>query len=339
MRDYKFVTIFPDDNYFIWQCHLWLESLRNIQLSDRAIVLIFTPKYRTPNKEKFQPVIDLYPEVEFNFYQDIHDISSLIGIYIPIIRSYPAWRYWSDHPEMKDKAVFYCDSDILFTEKFSIQKFINDEIDYSSDTNSYINASYFDSKIKDVLPDKVEEYKSIDILNECASLVGINREICEKNNDHSGGTQYLLKNTDATWWKKVMDDCISIRQYLMKINGSYFESENKGFQSWCADMWAILWNVWYSGTEMKVAPELEFAWAPDPIEKLERCTIYHNAGISGDVQDGYPCFYKGKYHRGIDPLQDEHLNEVINNEESQKHCTWYYASKLKELGEKYKLMY
>ena len=349
MKDLKFVTIFPDDNYFTWQCHLWLESLRNIGHSDKAVVLIFTPKFRTPNREKFQPIIDLYPEAEFAFYQDNENISPLISIYIPIIRPYTAWRYWLDHPEMKDKAVFYCDSDILFTEKFDIQKFLDDDINYSSDTNSYINASYFDSKVRDVLPDKLEEYKTIDVLNEAADLVGINREICEKNNLHSGGTQYLLKNINAAFWKKVMKDTISIRKYLMGINKTYFESESKGFQSWCADMWGILWNVWDGGAEMKVVPELEFAWAPDPIEKLEKCTIYHNAGISGDLMEYktdsegkkyfYPCFYKGKYHRGEDPLKDSHLEEILNDEESKKHCTWYYALKLKELGNKYKLMY
>ena len=52
MKELKFMTIMPDDNYFTWQCHMWLESLRNIQQSDIAIVLIFTPKYRQTNINK-----------------------------------------------------------------------------------------------------------------------------------------------------------------------------------------------------------------------------------------------------------------------------------------------
>ena len=177
------------------------------------------------------------------------------------------------------------------------------------------------------------------MLNEAAKLVGITREICEKNNLHSGGTQYLLKNINAGFWHKMMDDCISLITYLGKINKEFFENENKGYQKWTADMWALLWGLWYRNQETRVVPELEFAWAPDPISKLERCSIYHNAGITGTTQDNYLCFYKGKYHRGEDPMIDPFLDEVLNNEESKKHCTWYYASKLDELRKKYQLKY
>jgi len=349
MRDLKFVTIFPDDNYFTWQCHLWLESLRSIRQSDKAIVLIFTPKYREVNIKGYQSIIDLYPEVEFKFYKDEHNVSDLLGVYIPILRPYTAWRYWIDHPEMKDKAVFYCDSDILFIEGFNIDKFLDDDIIYASDTNSYINASYFDNKIKDVLPNRKEDYKKIDVLSETAKIVGITREICEKNNLHSGGTQYLLKNIDADYWKKVQNDCISIITYLRGINKQYFENENKGFQSWTADMWAVLWNLWLRNQETKIVPELEFAWATDNIDKLKRCTIFHNAGISGDFMEYsrdergnkklYPAFYKGKYIRGDSPMKDPHLDVILNSEESKKYCTWFYASKIKELNFKYQLNY
>lgn len=337
MKELKFVTIFPDDLYFTWQCHLWLESLKEINMSDKAIVLIFTPSFRETNYKAFQYLIDLYPETEFRFYKDEHNVSKLLGVYIPILRPYTAWRYWTDFPEMKDKAVFYCDSDILFTPNFDVDGFLDDDVIYCSDTNSYINASYFDSKLKDVLPEKVEEYKTIDVLNETAKLVGITREICETNNLHSGGTQYLMKNVDAAYWKKVMDDCIPIILYLGNINKLYFENENKGFQKWTADMWAVLWNFWLRGQETKVVPELDFAWAPDPIGKLEKCGIYHNAGIVSTVQDNYPCFFKGKYHQGNSPFSDRFLDEVLEHPETQKHCTWYYAHKLDELRKKYHL--
>lgn len=339
MKELKFVTIFPSDTYFTWQCHLWLESLKTIGQSDKAIILIFTPKGRGENREKFQPIIDLYPEAEFNFYRDEHDITKSLGIYIPILRPYTAWRYWTEHPEMKEKAVFYCDSDILFMEGFNIDKFVDDDIIYASDTNSYINASYFDSKIRDVLPNKLEEYKKIDVLDESARLIGITRQICEKNNLHSGGTQYLLKNIDAEYWKKIMEECVPLITYLRDINKQFFESESKGFQSWTSDMWLVLWNLWLREQEVKVIPEMAFAWATDPIEKLKTHTIFHNAGITDSMQDNIPRFYKGKYHMGIDPTKDEHLDIILNNEQSQKTCTWYYASKIKELSNKYQLNY
>lgn len=338
MRDLKFICAQPDDSYYTWQVHLWLESLKEIGQSDKAIVLIFIPKNRTQNP-KWDQIIKLYPEAEFNFYKDEDNVSALFGIYIPVLRPYVLWKYSKEHPEISNKALFYCDSDILFTKDFNIDQFIEDDVNYLSDTNSYINASYFDSKIKDVLPNKLEEYKNRDVLGEITSIIGISREIAEENNLHSGGAQYLLKNVDAYFWNKVMNDCILIRTYLQKVNREFFESEDKGFQSWCADMWAVLWNIWLRDQKTEVVDELAFAWTPDPIKKLETHTILHNAGIGSTEQNGAPCFYKGKYHQGLDPMQDPLLDVILNNEKSKQFCTWYYTSKLVELKNKYNLKY
>lgn len=338
MKDLRYICAQPDDSYYTWQVHLWLESLRNRGESDKAIVLIFIPKFRERN-EKWDQVIALYPESEFVFYKDEDSVSDLLGIYIPIIRPYVLWKYFREHPEMSSKAVFYCDSDVLFTEKFDIQQFIDDDINYLSDTNSYINAKYFDSKVKDVLPDKLEEYKTRDVLSEIISVVGCSRDVAEAHNEHSGGAQYLLKNIDAAFWRKMINDCILVRSYLQKINREFFESESKGFQSWCADMWALLWNLWVREAETKVIPEMGFSWAPDPITKLETHPILHNAGITSPTMDGVPHFYKGKYHKGANPMVDLHLDVVLADEKAKLKCTWYYTNELVKLKNKYNLNY
>ncbi len=334
MRDLNFIQACPDDKYYIWQTQLWLESLKEIGHSDKAISLVFTPSYRNFNEE-WKKLEELYPEAEFFYYKDTDKIGKLIGIYMPIIRPYILMKYFELHPEMKDKAVFYCDCDILFTDKFNISDYQNDEICYLSNTNSYINASYFDSKVKDVKPELVEEYKKLDILQEACSLVGITREIAVKNNEHSGGAQYLLKNIDAAFWKKVLTDCIRVRVYLQQTNQQYFESENKGFQSWCADMWAVLWNLWKREQETKVIPEMNFAWSSDPISKLENAPILHNAGIVGKMQGDIPVFYKGDYHLGLDPFTDPYVDTVYSNEKNKTLCNHYYVKQLINLRNKY----
>lgn len=338
MKDLKFVQACPSDVYYTWQVHLWLESLRNIGHSDKAISVIFTPKGRE-NRDKWKQIEDLYPESEFHYYKDEDNLNQLLGIYIPVLRPYVLWKHFKANPELSEKAIFYCDSDILFTKDFNVDQFTQDDVNYLSDTNSYINATYFDSKVKDVLPEKLEEYKTRDILGEIASVIGIDRQTCEANNLHSGGAQYLLKNVDGEFWSKVMNDCILIRTYLQTVNREFFKDENTGYQSWCADMWAVLWNLWFRGQETKVVPELAFAWATDPISKLDSHTIFHNAGITGVSMNGYPCFYKGKYHQGTDPTKDPHLDDVLNNIESQKYCTWFYANELNNIKQKYKLNY
>jgi hypothetical protein len=142
------------------------------------------------------------------------------------------------------------------------------------------------------------------------------------------------------FWDKVMKDCITIRSFLRVVNQRFFQTEDKGFQSWCADMWAVLWNLWMLDIETKVVPELEFSWASDPVSKLERTTILHNAGIVGDNMGNHLAFYKGKYHAGSDPFNDvEHLTDVLNHSESKKYCNHYYLTKLFELKNKYNLNY
>ena len=338
MKELKYISAQPDDRYYTWQVHMWLESLKNRGESHKAIVLIFIPNYREQNP-KWQQVMDLYPEAQFHFYKDVDDVSSLLGIYIPILRPYVLWKFFKEHPEMVGNAIMYCDSDVIFTEKFNIDQFIDDDVCYLSDANSYINSDYFDGMIDRVLPEKLEEYKKRDVLGELTSLIGVSREIAEANKEHSGGAQYLLKNIDADFWSKVMNDCIIIRRYLQNINKQYFKDENTGFQSWCADMWAVLWNLWYRQKEVKVIPEMGFSWAPDPITKLETHPILHNAGIVAEEMDGYKCFYKGTYHSGIDPTKDQHLDRVLADEKSKTRCTWYYANELKKLYNKYTLNY
>lgn len=338
MRELKFICVQPDDTYYTWQVHTWLESLRTIGHSDKAIVLVFTPDFRERN-DKWDRIAELYPEAEFAFYKDIHKLSKLLGIYIPILRPYTLMRYFKDNLDMQGKAIFYCDSDVVFTDKFNVDAYIEDDCNYVSDTNSYINATYFDSKIKDVRPEKLEEYKKADVLSEVTSLVGITRQIAEDNNLHSGGAQYLLKNISSEFWEKVIGDCLNINLYLKNVNRQFFESEAKGFQSWCADMWAVLWNLWLKDRQVKIVPEMEFAWSSDKIEKLDKVGILHNAGIVSNMFGDIPTFFKGNYHSGKDPFEDPHVKKVYEDEKSKTLCSHYYVSRMWDVKNKYNLKY
>lgn len=340
-KDLQFICAQPVDKYFIWMVHLWLESLKNIGKSDKAIVLIFLPKGREEEIKHWKKIIDIYPEATFKAYQDTDNINKLIGFYIPILRPYILMKFFKEFPEMSRKAIFYCDCDILFTSRFNISEYTNDDTCYLSDCHSYISADYFDSKVKDVLPEKLEKYKEIDVLDETCKLIGITKEVAVANNLSSGGAQYLLKNITWEFWDKVITDCIKIRKNLQDVNREYFENESKGFQSWAADMWAVLWNLWLLNKETKIVPEMEFAWSSDNISKMDKPNIgiLHNAGVVGKSQGDIPTFYKGDYHLGNDPLKDEHLYMVHNNEQSKTLANWYYVNELIKLKTKYNLNY
>src|SRR6478736_5323742 len=104
MRDLIFIQACTDDTYYIWQTHLWLESLRNIGKSNKAVSLIFTPNCREFNK-KWKELEKLYPESEFFYCKDVDNLSALLGIYISIHRSYSLMKYFELHPELEQKAV------------------------------------------------------------------------------------------------------------------------------------------------------------------------------------------------------------------------------------------
>ena len=65
MRQLKIICVQPDDVYYMCKTHAWLESLKEIGHSDKAIVLVFTPNFRKPN-ENWKRLEALYPEVEFS---------------------------------------------------------------------------------------------------------------------------------------------------------------------------------------------------------------------------------------------------------------------------------
>lgn len=336
MKDLVFIQACPDDDYYIWQTNAWLESLKERGLSDKAINCIFTPNGREVNINWIL-LKKRYPESEFFMYKDTDNITKLLNIYIPLLRPYILMKYWESRPDMKDKAVFYCDNDILFTKSFNIDHLIQDDCSYLSNTLSYISSAYFDSKQKDVKKEKLEEYQKRDILDETAKLVGIDRSIAVANNDNSGGAQYLLKNIDAEFWNKVITDILKIRLHLQNVNKEFFENESKGFQSWCADMWAVLWNLWLNKQETKIVPEMDFSWSSDSISRIDQTGIFHNAGITSEKQNDIPVFYKGKYHNGLSPFSDSYLEFLSTNEQNKTLANSYYVAKLLELKQKYNL--
>ena len=332
------ITAQPDDQYFIWQNHLYIEScLKQGFTQDQIHILLYKPKNRRFNNN-WNKLKEIYSNINIFLYED-KGVQQFLGVYIPIIRPHILWQHFETYPELNNKTIIYTDSDILWLDSLNIDHLLLDDINYVSDASSYLNYSYFENKYKQVIPEKLEEAKLVDFLKEVCNIVGVDKKIVIDNNNNTGGVQYILKNIDADFWKKVETDVLKIRLYLQQVNKIYFKNENDGIQSWCADLWAVQFNLWYRNLETKVVKELDFAWATEPIEKLNSCTIYHNAGVTGKYMNNIPYFYKGAYHTGQNPLLDEHLETVINNEQSKKHCTWYYTNKLLELKNKYNINY
>ena len=332
------ITCQPTDTYFVWQNHLYIQSCIEQGFKEEQIhILLYNPKGRAYN-DKWDELKKHYPKLNIFVYED-DGVQQYLGIYIPILRPHILKQHFEAFPELQDRTIIYTDSDILWLKSLNINHLLEDDVNYVSDANSYLNYSYFESKYKDVLPGKLEQARERDFLNEVCAIVGIDKQVVIDNNTNTGGVQYILKNVDAAFWKKVEEDVLKIRVHLQHVNKEFFKDENTGIQSWCADLWAVQFNLWFFNKESKVVKELDFAWATDPIVKIQTYPILHNAGIVSETGNGYPAFYKGKYHMGTDPTKDSNIEVILNNEQSQKYCTWYYANKLKQLSIKYNINY
>lgn len=333
MKELQIVTAQPSDKYFNWQLRVQLNNLRKYGLSDKYTALVWKHNDRA-NKETFEKEWDQlqkdYPEAKIIFYEDPSgELLRIIRVmnYIPLLRPWLLNKYFTDHPDLKEKAILYIDSDVVFTKKPDFESLIHNNSCYLSDTKSYIGAAYFDSKIKDVLPDKLEPYKEIDVLDDVMKDFGLTRQIAEDNQEGSGGAQYLLKNINAEFWQDVFQGCIKVLMNLRHINRMFFENENKGFQSWCADMWSILFNLWKRGEKTVCPEEMDFAWATDKVEKWDKVQIYHDAGATSRNHDNAILFHKRehKYINNISTPFEDDLSDV-----SKDYCSSKYVEEIEQ---------
>lgn len=334
-RELKFITCQPTDINYVWQVEVQLHNFREYNISSKTEVLLYTNCNNkvVPHLEKWQALEREFPEVKFFYYQgDMALLEDSVKIqYAPLCRIWMLEKHFTAYSELENDAIFYLDCDVLFTKPLDwLAELKDDDINYLSYTGkrykrgNYINVEYLDVKYEDVIPEKLAEFlagKPVDtILNRC----GVSREVAEANNKNSGGAQYLLKNINSNFWKEDYKLCMEIRAYFMVLNQVYFpgdtakEKELKGFQSWCADMWSLLWLLWGQNKETKCPESMDFSWNTDPYALVKEFNIYHNAGVTSEMHkvDGvYTIMFnknKDSYMQGIStPFNEKHyLSEV-----------------------------
>jgi len=324
------ITCQPDDTYFSWQVHLYVESSIEVGFLEENIhVLLFKPQGRYEWNPIWDKLQKTYPKLKIFKYDD-KGITNHIKVYIPILRPHILWQHFEKHPELEKETIVYTDCDILWTKDLDIEKYFDDDINYISYAGSYLDHKYFERKMLDMREGVSTDR---DFFNELCKIVGIEKSKAVENEKNIGGVQYILKGVNAEFWKKVEKDCMLIRKHLQSINEKFYENENKGIQSWCSDLWAVLFNLWFFEKEVKTVPELNFAWSSDPISKLEGTGILHNAGITGKYQGETPVFYKGFFHRGQSPFDDPHVIQIADMKPTL--CNHVYVQELFKLKQKY----
>lgn len=341
----------------IWNVNAYLENLREIGWDYKTEVLVY---HEDAPKPEWEILKGIYRDTKFFFYKGDQFTKNVIPVYLPIIRPYCLKEHFAKFPELENETIVYTDADILWLKRPDIRQYT--EGCYVSSTvfpSDYQSHDYLLSKRKDVDPTKLQQFDKIDVLDRLAKIVGITKDDIIDNHDNCGGVQYILNKVNAEFWYKVMIDCLSIRVELQNINQQFMKGSNpsereiNGYQSWCADLWSVFYNLLYFKHKVEAPDTLSFSWASDNIARLSTTAIFHNAGITSDEvirtnvrgEDGNwimvdaPVFYKGKYLHST-PFKDiDSLKRILENPVSKEFCSSFYTQHLIKLQEKYNLNY
>lgn len=284
-RDFIFISAQPDVPYFHWQCEVYINNFIRMGIEKERIFVLFS---FTSESDKLSEGAEKLRKLTPNIlgYKDDRNRKH----YIPSIKPYLIYRFLEENPE-RGKIFFLHDSDIIFNYLPNFHELTKDQIQYMSDTNSYLNFDYImdcDSRYRKTH----QQLESGMLLREMIDVVGVEPSDVKKNSKNSGGAQYLLKNQTWFVWYKIYKDSTLLYDKMKRFHSRY-PIPNGEIQFWTAEMWSILWNLWWWGFTTKVTDVLKFCWATDPISYCETHPILHMAGITEDMKHQH--FYKGEF--------------------------------------------
>lgn len=285
----KYICAQPETKYYAWQVDTMILSFLQNGVKQEEIIVLLGKE----NNKSFIKVRLKYPKVNFHKYSVEH------FAYSPAIKPYLMWQYFKDNPQKEQ--YFYHDCDIVFTKP--LDSFDNKYI-YCSNTIAYIGYNYIISKGEEVL----------DLM---CRVMDIDKEVVKKNQDVSGGCQFVFETLPAEMWRNVYKNSIRLYKALVRQTKHHRIKEEYPIQTWTAEMWATLWEMWKAGYETKVVDELAFSWATDKIKNLSQTKILHNAGVSDQKH-----LFKKYKHRFEYPREDLEIDK--------KYCSSYYYEKVKE---------
>ena len=324
-----FITAQPHDLYFCWQIEVQIVNFRKFGISDKMHVLVWFPdnelrKKRGEPVEEFRKkdwdkLITKYPEVKFFFYKDKGLTVKDFKVYIPQLRPQILARHFKEHPYLENEVIFYHDSDIIFNYLPPFDELEKGDICWQSDTSGYLDYNYLSIK------EKQGNIPNNEAIVTLCQIGGITTDTLMSYKGKTGGAQYILKGINWQFWEDIERQVYQIRKAFShdqvgSINNRYFKSENAGFQSWCADMWAINMALWSRGKITDVTKLLDFSWATDTAETYLSKPIYHNAGANG-TQKGV--FYKTKWQKKS-PIGYKHAVD-------KKSASYYYVKAIEEV--------
>ena len=277
MKNIRYICCQPAITYYTWQVEVVINNFKRMGVNPNLIDIVCSI-HNDEIPEIWKKMQNHYNTVRFFFYNDTRGDT---GGYIPSIYFNLMKQHIAARPEIMDDVLFLHDSDVILTRPPQFNDMIDGDTWYLSDTNSYINYDYI-------------QQKGNDIYLKMCEIVGLDPEIPKSRNEHSGGAQYIVKNTTFEFWDKVEKDSIKLYKYFCEVEPLY-KLKHEGdypIQKWTAGMWAFLWNGWYFGHEILVDPRMGFGWVTNDKSDIETYSILHNSGV---VDGNQRLFYKGAF--------------------------------------------
>lgn len=304
----KYICAQPATPYFEWQVEVMINNFIEKGVNPNDIHILIGYDRAIPNK--WVKLGKGYPSVNFFIYKDEREYRH----YQPSIYFYLLKKHFEANPWLENETLFLHDSDILFTKNYSFSFATNpgDKKWYLSNTNSYLNYDYIQQK---------GDY----IYRDMCSIVGIDPLVPRLMKSHSGGAQYIVKNTNYDFWDVVEKTSVELYDYFVQAEPQ-FKKDNPNvepIQKWTAGMWSILWNAWLAGHETVVDSRMDFCFATSDISEVDRVNIFHNAGV---MQSHTDLFRKTAYTQ-LYPYN-------IAPEPRRDSASWYYWNEVQKVAKK-----
>jgi hypothetical protein len=195
---------------------------------------------------------------------------------------------------------------------------------YVSDTRNYIGYNYI-KNCSDRYKKKYQNLPDNDIFYKMCNIMQIDPLLVQKNQQNTGGAQYLLKNIDYNFWLDCEDKCNKLYKFFLDYTKKF--PINHHIQKWTVDMWVVLWNYWKLGRKTEIHKDLHFSWGTGSVKEYHERPIFHLAGVT--KQNNKDKFHKAKYNNKLvftsyinNPNIFDHINK--NN------ATYEYIKILKE---------
>lgn len=308
-----FVTSQPDVPYFHWQIRVYVENFIQKGVDPNKIHVLLG--IVNPNTEPSKESLEL-KKLGINIHHYLDDRGD--KKYIPSIKPFLIYKWLKEFPNYGE-CFFLHDSDVIFRELPDFNTLLNDDVIYLSDTIGYIGYNY----IMDCCERYEKSHPNSDkgqLLREMCEVVGVSSDCVKCNQENSGGGQYVIKNTDWMIWEKIYLDCTPLYQQMLDYQKRFPISSGE-IQFWTAEMWSLLWNLWYFGKETKITKELDFSWATDDINIYNKKPILHMAGVTSELKNTK--FFKGEFIN-VNPLEKlkediGYFDYVDNNSSTKKY--------------------